>query len=118
MKETVIIKLYRNDMYCDDYHDLCLGSFEERVKDIKTFSEKIGKKILFTVCKAADMADFTCFAEISYNTDLTEEEKQFYLNILKEFCRDGEDYGDEFEDYQLPLTVVLKKCDIIELVDL
>ncbi|MGN0788532.1 MAG: hypothetical protein ACI4MY_01235 [Christensenellales bacterium] len=114
MQEVVIIKLYRNAIGCGEYNDLNVDRFQDVVNDIRDFGKSIGKKVLFTICTALNIADFDCFAEIEYNGDITPKEKDFYINTLKEFSKDAEIRGEALYEYSLPLTVVFKKSDIVE----
>ena len=43
--ETVVIKLYRNDIGCSDYRDLCLDSYAKLLEEIRRFSDKIGNRM-------------------------------------------------------------------------
>lgn len=114
MQEVVIIKLFRNAIECGEYSDSNLDHFQDLINEMRDFGDAIGKKVLFTVCTALDIAQFDCFAEISYNGDIAPKEKDFYINVLKEFSKDAEISGGELKEYSLPLTIVFKKCDIEE----
>lgn len=114
MKETVIIKLFRNQIWSADYSDLCLDEFEETYKKIKAYGEKIGKTICFIPCQALSIADFDCLAEITYSGQLSKEEKDFYEKAIKVFCQDGEVYDDGLEAHDLPLKIFYIKRDIEE----
>lgn len=106
--------MYRNAIGCGEYNDLNVDRFQDLVNEIRDFGNSIGKKVLFTICNALNIANFDCFAEIEYNGDISPKEKDFYINTLKEFSKDAEIKGDTLYDYSLPLTVVFKKCDIEE----
>lgn len=43
--ETVVIKLYRNDIGCSDYRDLCLDSYAKLLEEIRRFFDKIGNRM-------------------------------------------------------------------------
>ena len=112
MKDTVIIKVYRNDIACGDYHDLCLKDFDLKVKELKTFADSINKNIYFTVCNALGCADFDCFAEITYNGTLTENEKEMYASIVKFFAKDAKIEKKTLSNYDLPLSIIFTKAEI------
>ena len=114
MKNVVIIKLYRNEIFCADYHDLSLNTFEKAVNKIRSFGEKIGKTIYFFICQALNVADFDCFAEITYSGDLSKEEKDFYEKSIKIFSKDGDVYDDGMEVRDLPVKIFYLKREIEE----
>lgn len=112
MKETVIIKVYRQNITCSDYHDIMLEDFNLKVNELKTFAKSIGKNILFTVCKVLDCADFDCFAEITYNSALSEREKEKYISVIKYFTQDADIAKSELNIYDLPCTIIFTKAQI------
>ncbi len=110
--DTVVIKVYRNDITCGDYHDVYLDKFDLKVKELKSFAKDIGKQIYFTVCNALNCADFDCFAEVTYNGVLTEQEKDKYISIIKFFAQDAEIDRATLNIYDLPLSIIFTKAQI------
>lgn len=112
MKETVIIKVYRADITGNDYHDLLLDESGKKLEELKSFAKSIDKNVYFTVCSALDCAEFDCFAEITYNGTLSEQEKDAYLSIIKYFMKDAKIVKDTLDIYDLPLSVIFTKAQI------
>lgn len=112
MVDTVIIKVYRNNITCSDYHDISLDNFDLKVKELKNFADSIGKKIYFTVCNALDCADFDCFAEITYSGTLSEQEKEKYISIIKFFTQDANIERETLNIYDLPISIIFTKAQI------
>ncbi|MGN0771745.1 MAG: hypothetical protein ACI4MI_04070 [Christensenellales bacterium] len=114
MQDIVIIKLYRNAIECCEFNDLTVDHHEELTQKLKDFGKTIGKKVVFTVCSALEIAEFDCFAEISYNGDITPKEKQYYIDILKEFSKDAEISDGVLSEYSLPLTIFFNKINLVD----
>ena len=88
MKDTVVIKVYRNDISCSDYHDIYLNDFDAKVKELKSF------------------------AEITYSGTLSEQEKDKYISIIQFFAQDAEIKRGTLEIYDLPLSIIFTKAQI------
>ncbi len=112
MKDTVIIKVYRNDIACGEYHDITLDEFDLKIKELKNFAEQIGKKVYFTVCNALDCADFDCFAEVVYSGELSVQEKEKYTEIIKFFAKDGRIENGALNIYDLSISIIFIKAQI------
>ena len=112
MKNIVIIKVFRNDITCNDYHDINLNNFDLKLKELRSFADSIGKQIYFTVCKALNCADFDCFAEITYNGTLSEQEKEKYESIVKYFAQDADIENGELKVYNLPVSIIYSKVQM------
>ncbi len=107
MEGTILMKLYRNAISCGDYSDLNLENFEQRKKRAAEFARSHGKRLLFTVCQAADICDFDSFCEIVTDTELTDEEIAFYKKTVEGFCGDAEIIGGELKEYQISAPVFI-----------
>lgn len=112
MKDTVIIKVYRPEIQCADYHDLFLEDFDSKLNELKTFGKSCGKDILFTVCQSLDCADFDCFVEITHNCDISVQEKEKYISIIKFFTQDAGIGRGEMDIYDLPLKIIFTKTQM------
>ena len=112
MKDTVVIKVYRNDIACSEYHDVYLNDFNAKVNELKSYANQIGKKIYFTVCHALDCADFDCFAEVSYSGILSEQEKEKYISIIKFFAKDANIERNTLNVYDLPISIIFTKAQM------
>lgn len=115
MKKTVVIKLYRPNFTCGEFHDVKLGEFDSEIKELKRFASAIGKEIYFTVCQNLDCAEFDCFAEIIHSGELSDEEKNRYISAVKFFARDAEIAGKQLKEYDLPLSILFRQADIFTL---
>lgn len=100
MKNTVFIKLYRNDWENDDWHDMHLDEFPKKIAALHKYAKKIGKNVYFTACQAVVLCtQFDCFAEVIYDGELSEEEKCNYVDVIKFYARDayiGERFMKEY----------------------
>ncbi len=106
MEGTILMKLYRNAISCGDYSNLNLENFGQRKKAAE-FARSHGKRLLFTVCRAADICEFDAFCEIVTDTELTEEEITFYKETVEGFCGDAEITGGELKEYQIPMPIFI-----------
>lgn len=105
MEGTILIKLYRNAISCGDYSDLNLENFGQRKKKAAEFARSHGKRLLLTVCQAADICGFDAFCEIVTDTALTEEEIAFYKKTVESFCGDADISRGTMEEYQIPAPI-------------
>lgn len=104
----VLIKLFRNDIECADYHDIVMGDYDKKVEELHKYGEKINKKILFTISNALSPISGDCFAEITTNCSLTKQEKEYLVETIKFFCGDAEISGRTLEIKMSPLTVLFR----------
>ena len=110
MKDTVIIKVFRNDITCGEYHDITLDQFDLKIKELKDFADQIGKKVYFMVCNALDCADFDCFAEVVYSGELSVQEKEKYTDVIKFFAKDANIESGTLSVYDLPISIIFIKA--------
>ena len=113
MKDIVIIKVYRNDITCNEYHDTYNDAFEKIINETKRFANSIGKKVFFTVCTSLDCADFDTFAEIEYSGTLSKQEKDVYASLVNFFTRDAGIINNTLYIYDLPTSIFFKKSSLI-----
>lgn len=112
MKDTVIIKVFRPAIQCAEYHDLFLDKFELKFNELKTFGKSCGKDIQFTVCPSLNCADFDCFTEITHNCEISIQEKEKYISIIKFFTQDANIDSGEMVVHDLPLKILFTKTHI------
>ncbi len=113
MKNTVLIKLYRNNIINGDWHDMNLDEFPKKIAALRKYGKKIGKNVSFTVCQALDKCtQFDCFAEIIYDGELSEEEKSTYVDAIKFYARDAYLGARFMEEYTLKCPIALIKAKI------
>lgn len=110
----IIIKLYTNDMQ-GDFHDINIATFEKTVQKMKQYATKNNKKLFF-VSLANDQTigvpvSCTPFAEIEYTESITQEEKNKYVEWLKELSMDAEINGEYLEDFSTLTMVKFKKIE-------
>lgn len=107
--DIVIIKLFRNDIECADYHDIMIDNFEEKIKELHKYGNEINKKILFTVNNSMSPISGDFFAEITSNCTLTKQEKTHFIETIKYFCDDADINNRTMDIKSIPLTVLFSK---------
>lgn len=107
--DIVLIKLYRNNIECADYHDIMIDKFDKKVTELHKYGEKINKKILFTINKNSNSVSGDCFAEITTNCTLTKQEKEYLIDAIKFFCGDAEISNKTMEIKMKPVTVLFSQ---------
>lgn len=122
MNDIVIIKFFKPEYTSADFHDLYmegeLGDADADIAELKNFGKKINKTILFSVCNTIDVAWIDGFAEISYSGTISDEEKQFYVNIIKRFSRDAKvNRRGELKVDSIPVTICLNKMELPEIIE-
>lgn len=113
MKNTVLIKLYRNDYENDDWHDMHLKNFKQKIAELHKYAKKIGKNVCFTACQAVTQCTkFDCFAEVIYDGELSEEEKRIYVDVIKFYARDAYMGSRFMEEYTIkPCRIAFIKSE-------
>lgn len=115
--DIVLIKLFKKDIECADYHDIMLDDYRKKVEELHKYGEKINKKVLFTVSNASSgLGD--CFAEITTNCILTKQEKEYFVQTLKFFCSDAKISNGAMEIKQNPLTALFCQKQFEDIVEL
>lgn len=112
MKNTVFIKLYRNDWENDDWHDINLDEFAKKIAELHEYGKTIGKNVYFTACQALNCTEYDCFAEVIYNSELSDDEKHTYTDAVKFFARDADYTKDYLKEYTLPCPIAFIKTEI------
>lgn len=115
--DIVLIKLFRNDIECADYHDIMLGDYGKKVEELHKYGEKTNKKVLFTIGNASPVSG-DCFAEITTNCILTKQEKEYFAQMLKFFCGDAEISKGTMDIKQSELTVLFCQKQFDDIVEL
>lgn len=112
--DIVVIKLFRNEIGCSDYHDIMIEEYQEKVEELHKYGEERGKKILFTVCNSMSPIEADTFAEVTSNYDISDEEENYYIDVIKFFCGDAEiSYRTMDITFCNPI-VIFKKVDNIK----
>lgn len=112
-----MIKLYRNDIGCGDYHDIMIDEYERKINELHEYGEKINKKILFTASQCMSPIPSDCFVEIVSNVELTHNEKKHLIEVVKCFCGDADIKGKTLDITLKPLTIVFNQLKNIEVVE-
>lgn len=107
--DIVIIKLFRNEITNSDYHDIMIDDYEEKIKELHKYGEKINKKILFTVTNTMSPISGDFFAEVTTNCALTEQEKNYFVETIKYFCGDAEFNRGRLKYETFPVTVLFNQ---------
>ena len=68
--------------------------------------------IQFTVCPSLNCADFDCFSEITHNCEISIQEKEKYISIIKFFTQDANIDSGEMVVHDLPLKILFTKTHI------
>ena len=110
----IIIRHYINEID-GDFHDLNASNFEKTVQKMKQYAAKNNKKLFFVSlannqCIGLPL-NCTPFAEVEYTESMTQEEKNKYVEWLKELSMDAEINGEYLEDFSTLTMVKFKKID-------
>lgn len=116
--DIVLIKLFRNDIECADYHDIMIDDYDEKIKELHKYGKEINKKILFTVINSLSPVLGDCFAEVTANCILTKQEKKHFIEIIKYFCGDAKIKGRTMDTNMSPLTVLFSKTQFDDIYEI
>ena len=98
MKDIILIKLYRNEFSCNDYHDWMLDRYPLFVKELERYIQEKGKSV-YLICMATNIIDCTPlakpFAEIEYTGNFSPDEREKCFDVLKRLSSDIEWYTEK-----------------------
>lgn len=114
--DLVIIKIYRNEISCNDYSDIMIDDYEEKVQELHKYGQKIGKKILFHIYNSSVSCDN--FAEITTDFNLTEQEKNYFIETIKFFCGDATITRQTMHIEVIPLTIIFNQANTKEIMNI
>lgn len=88
---VIIFKIYRNSMD-GDYHDLMIDAYSKIAKELKAATDSHNRELIL-ISNFADNVDNiivnTPYLEVLYSDELTREEKELYIGIVKKLFSDG-----------------------------
>ncbi|MBQ2718224.1 MAG: hypothetical protein IJF75_06470 [Clostridia bacterium] len=121
-KGVVIFKLYRNQIFENNYRNLMVSSYPVIFDRLKNYVEGLGKSFYFTYL-SGELIHGTPIVEVEYDKELSTEEKEFYIEALKKLSSEGEVFTTESgqiikEESTLCLIKFVKISENIELVPL
>lgn len=84
--DVIMIKHYMSELD-DDYHDINIDKLWQLVEKMSAYAKENGRELIYTTmtndCQRGLPVNTDVFAEISYTGELSETEKNSYVNFLK-----------------------------------
>lgn len=113
MENIIIVKVFRSE-YDNDWHDLNMDLYQNKMDEIKMDFLGKGTKLFVSVCAYLDICEFDTVASVEYTDELSEKEKKKIVELIKMFSEDAE-YGNDGKNWYITPKDTLKLIEFVKI---